>query len=118
MKKILFTVLSAILLCTTVAAKNLVPLAIYPYENDQPLGPGNPKAPMRPPVVYLDDHTLSFVVGHPNYTLIIKDEVGNVVYTTTVFSAQTEVVLPSTLSGDYEILLVMGNWLFTGWIEL
>ena len=43
-----------------------------------------------------------------------KDEGGNVVFTTVVYSAQTEVVLPSTLSGDYDIELVMGNWLFSG----
>ena len=48
----------------------------------------------------------------------VKDEDGDVVYTTTVFSAQTEVGLPSTLSGDYEIQLTMGNWLFTGLIQL
>ena len=48
----------------------------------------------------------------------VKDEDGDVVYTTTVFSAETEVVLPSTLSGDYEIQLTMGNWLFTGLIQL
>ena len=48
----------------------------------------------------------------------VKDEDGDVVYTTTVFSAETEIVLPSTLSGDYEIQLVMGNWLFTGLIQL
>jgi hypothetical protein len=57
-------------------------------------------------------------VGHPDYILYIKDEDGDVVFTTTVYSAQTQVVLPSTLSGDYEVELVMGNWLFTGWINL
>jgi hypothetical protein len=57
-------------------------------------------------------------VGHPDYILYIKDEDGDVVFTTTVYSAQTQVVLPSTLSGDYEVELVMGNWLFTGYITL
>jgi hypothetical protein len=60
----------------------------------------------------------SFAVDHPDYLLNIKDEDGNVVFSTVVWSAQTEVVLPSTLSGDYEIELVMGNWLFSGWINL
>jgi hypothetical protein len=46
------------------------------------------------------------------------DEDGEVVYTTTVFSNETQVALPSNLSGDYEIELLMGNWKFTGWIEL
>ena len=33
-------------------------------------------------------------------------------------STQTQVVLPSTLSGDYQIELVVDNLLFTGWINL
>ena len=61
---------------------------------------------------------LTFEVNHPDYVLTIKDEDGYVVYTTTVFSTDTEVILPSTLSGDYEINLIMDNWLFTGWINL
>jgi hypothetical protein len=77
-----------------------------------------PKSPMRPPVVYIEDYTLSFVADHPDYELTILDEDGNVVYMTMVESAQTEVILPSVLSGDYYVELVMGNWLFTGLIEL
>jgi hypothetical protein len=61
---------------------------------------------------------LLFEVGHPEYVLNIKDEDGNVVYTTMLYSTQTQVVLPSALSGDYQIELVMGYWLFTGWINL
>ena len=82
------------------------------------IGHGYPKSPMQPPTVYIEDHTLSFTVDHPDYLLNIKDEDGDVVFTTVVYSAQTEVVLPLTLSGDYEIELVMGNWLFSGWINL
>lgn len=40
MKKLLFTILTAFLLCTTVVAMDLIPLTIYPYENDQPIGNG------------------------------------------------------------------------------
>ena len=71
-----------------------------------------------PPTVYLEDGVLTFTAGHPDYTLTIKDEDGDVVYSTIVTSAQTTVVLPSTLTGDYVIELVMGNWLFTGYIVL
>ena len=118
MKKFLFIILSAFLLCTTVTAMDLIPLTICPYENEQPISHGHPKSPDETPIVYIDDYTLLFEVGHPEYFLNIKDEDGEIVYTTTVYSAQTEVVLPSTLSGDYKIELVMGNWLFTGWINL
>ena len=118
MKKLLFTILSAFLLCATVAAMDLVPLTICPYENEQPIGNGHPKNPITAPTVYIDNYTLLFEVDHPEYVLYIKDEDDNVVYSTVVYSTQTQVVLPSTLSGNYQIELVMDYWLFTGWINL
>ena len=71
-----------------------------------------------PPTVYLEDYTLSFASVHPEYVLYIKDEDEVVVYSTVVTSATTEVLLPSTLSGYYEINLVMNEWYFWGHIEL
>jgi hypothetical protein len=73
---------------------------------------------MQAPTVYIEDYTLLFETNHPEYVLNIKDEDGDVVYTTVVYSAQTQVVLPSTLSGDYVIELAVDNLLFTGWINL
>ena len=78
----------------------------------------NPRSPEDPPTVYLENYTLTFATNHPEYVLYIKDEYETVVYSTVVASAATEVVLPSTLSGDYEIDLVMDNWYFWGHIEL
>ena len=118
MKKLLLLLFGAFLLSTSVSAKVLVPLTVCIEEDEQPGGNGHGKTSMCPPLVYLEDYTLSFEVGHPEYVLNIKDENDNVVYTTTVYSTQTQVVLPSTLSGDYQIELVMGYWLFTGWINL
>ena len=117
MRQVLLMMVCAFMLGTTAMAKELIPLQV---SNDDltPIGHGHPKTPIQPPTVYIEDYTLSFEAGHPDYVLNIKDEDGEVVYTTTVYSAQTQVVLPSTLSGDYEIELVMGNWLFTGWINL
>ena len=117
MKKLLLMIVGAFLLSTSLFAKEVVPFTVH-YEDDQPGGNGYPRSPIEVPLVYIEDYTLTFAVGHPDYTLIIKDEDGYVVYTTTVFSNDTEVILPSTLSGDYEVNLVMGNWLFTGWINL
>ena len=73
---------------------------------------------MLAPKVYIDDYTLLFEVNHPEYVLNIKDENDNVVYSTVVSSTQTQVVLPSTLSGTYEIQLVVNNLQFKGWINL
>ena len=115
MKKVFLTL--ALLMSMLVQAKELVPLTVS-YDDNMPIGHGYGRPSIEVPLVYIDDYTLTFEVYHPDYVLIIKDEDGNVVYNTTVFSAQTEVFLPSTLSGGYEINLVMGNWLFTGWIAL
>ena len=115
MKKVFLTL--ALLVSMFAQAKDVIPLTAG-YHDNKPIGHGHGKSLMRPPLVYIDNYTLSFVADHPDYVLNIMDEDGDVVFSTPVFSAQTEVVLPSTLSGDYEIQLVMGNWLFTGWINL
>ena len=98
-------------------AWELIPLSVN-YDDEQPLGPGYPKTPITAPTVYIDDYTLLFEANHPEYVLNIKDESNNVVYTTVVYSTQTQVVLPSTLSGDYQIELVVDNLLFSGLISL
>lgn len=77
-----------------------------------------PKSPVYPPTVYLENHTLTFSPTHPEYILYIKDADDTVVYTTVVSVTETTAVLPTTLSGSYEIVLVMGNRMFTGWIDL
>lgn len=117
MKKLIVSSLFILLLNTNVMAWEAIPFSVH-YDDDMPIGHENPKAPIRAPKVYIEDYTLLFAVDHPDYILNIMDEDGAVVYSTVVYSTQTQVVLPSTLSGDYEIQLVMGNWLFTGWINL
>ena len=118
MKKFILLLFSAMMLGTNVSALELVPLTVYSEENVQPISHGHPRTPMLAPKVYIDDYTLLFEVNHPEYVLNIKDENDNVVYTTVVYSTQTQVILPSTLSGDYQIELVMDYWLFMGWINL
>ena len=117
MKKLLLFLFGAFLLSTSVSAQVLVPLSVN-YDEEQPGGNGFPKTPITAPTVYIDDYTLLFEANHPDYVLNIKDEDGDVVYSTVVYSAQTQVVLPSTLSGNYQIELVMGYRLFKGWINL
>ena len=118
MKKLLLFLISAFIFSTSVSAQELVPLTVCIEEDDQPGGNGHPRSPNETPIVYIDDYTLLFEANHPDYVLNIKDEDGDVVYSTVVSSTQTQVVLPSTLSGNYQIELVMGNWLFMGWINL
>lgn len=117
MKKNFFTCLFLFIISTSTFAWKMIPFSIY-NDDKLPIGNGFPKSPIQSPTVYIEDNILSFETGHPDYVLYIKDEDGNVVYTTTVFSTTTLVVLPSTLSGNYEIELTMGYWKFTGWITL
>ena len=118
-KRILSTLLMVTLLSLSksLAEGFIIPLKVSWEDPTTPLGNQN-KSPIEPPVVYIEDYTLSFAVNHPDYILYIKDEDGEVVYTTTVYSTQKQVILPSTLAGDYQIELAMGYWLFTGWINL
>lgn len=119
MKKFFLFMLGAFLISTSSLAQELIPLSVSIEDDDQPIGNGHGKTSMRPPVVYIEEHTLTFVADHPEYVLYIKDENNNVVYTTTVYSTQTQVVLPSSLSGDYKIQLDFGgNYFFVGKIEL
>lgn len=116
MRKTLFIIACALTLSTSIFAKEQIPLTVNGEDDDMPIGHDRPKAPKQPPTVFIEDYTLSFVAGHPDYVLNIKDEDGDVVYTTYVYSAQTQVALPSSLSGSYEVELLMGNWKFTGYI--
>ena len=112
MKKLFISSLFILLLNTSVMASEVIPFTVH-YEDDQPLGNGHGRGPIEVPLVYIEDNILTFEAYHPDYVLNIKDENGEIVYSTTVFSAQTQVILTSTLSGDYEVNLIMGNWQFT-----
>ena len=118
MKKLLLFLFSAFIFSTSVSALELVPLTVCIEEDHQAIGNGHPRSPEETPIVYIDDYTLLFEANHPEYVLNIKDENNIVVYTTMVYSTQTQVVLPSTLSGNYQIELVVDNLLFKGWINL
>lgn len=116
MKKII-PFLFALLTCTYVQAQVRISFSCATF-HEKGVGHPMPKSPVQPPTVYIDDYTVLFTDNHPDYTLLIRDVDGETVYSTVADSTQAQIVLPSTLSGDYEINLVMGNWLFSGWITL
>ena len=117
MKKLFLLALSAFLMSTYSLAWEPVPLTVSLDDNSS-VGHGYPKFPSESPTVYIENYTLAFEAYHPDYALYIKDEDDDVVYSTTVYSAFTLVVLPSTLSGDYKIEIRVGGWIFTGWINV
>ena len=76
------------------------------------------RAPMQPPHVFIDGHTLFMQYVAFDVTLEILDGSGSVAYTTFVAAYTPSVTLPSILSGDYQIRLIEGYWYFYGWIHL
>ena len=91
------------------------------YIDPVQIGGHKPKAPMRAPEVYLDDHTLSFSYNN-GYTLELIDTTegneGTVVYSDFIPEDVLTWQLPSYLTGDYTIRLVYVNWAFVGEVEL
>ena len=85
-----------------------------------PTGPGggNTLAPVRPWYITQDDYVLTLPTFEDDYTLELRDENDVVVYTTYVPAGMTIVVLPSTLSGDFELRLVADTYYYIGYIYL
>lgn len=76
------------------------------------------KTPITVPGISLEDHTLYFYTPCDGCTLRLLDENDNVVYSTVIATGTTSLVLPSTLSGEYEIQIIQGNICFYGYINL
>ena len=81
--------------------------------NDAPCGP------IYVPSAEIEGNVFT-VSAHPDYVLQLVDSSGeDIVYYETVLPAGVNsVVLPTTLSGDYEVRLIWGNWYFFGNISL
>lgn len=68
-----------------------------------------PKSPLQPPIASLEDSVLTIESLHPDFTLIIMDEEGFLVYQTLLSASITTLTLPSTLSGNYVLWLIPAN---------
>jgi len=84
----------------------------------RPGDPGNSKTPILMPHLWQNGYLLDFHGTHADYVLRIIDASNTVVYMAVVPSLQTQVWLPTTLSGTYRIELISGNLLFYGYITL
>ena len=80
--------------------------------------PDEHRGPVFIPDVDLDGNTLSFVTPCDGCELLLLDEDGDVVYSTVIPVGTTSLVLPSYLSGEYEIQINRGNFCFYGMITL
>lgn len=85
--------------------------------DDGPIGHSIPKAPLRPITVYIDGFVLTFPESHPECTVRLVNSEG-IAYEESVSETTNSISLPGTLSGEYTIQLLLGNWIFEGEIEL
>lgn len=120
---LLLTVLGGALFSYADPLPDSVPIILQVGWNDPTTGSGEfPRSPINPPSASLDDHTLYIDSEHPAYTLYLVDTTGDepdVVYQVNVPANVNAVVLPSTLSGTYELQLYDGGqYYFYSEIEL
>ena len=70
------------------------------------------------PEIDLEDYTLTFYTSCDGCVIRLIDENDVEVYSTVIPTGATSLVLPSYLSGEYEIQIVQGNTYFYGYINL
>ena len=71
-----------------------------------------PKSTPTQPSIGHATYTLYIYNGCDNTTLRLIDESDNVAFTQYIPTGTTQVVLPSTLSGTYELQIIRGQYLF------
>lgn len=81
-------------------------------------GSSYPRTPIARPTLTLDGHTLYFNTPCDGYELRIVDGNAVVVYSLFIPLGCTQVLLPATLLGEFELQLITGNLMFYGTIEL
>ena len=86
--------------------------------DETPTQSGPHKTPVQIPEVWQDGHLIILEAGHADFVLDLIDEDGILVYTTVVPTATTQVFLPSSFTGDFELQLIQGNFCFYGFISL
>ena len=81
---------------------------------------GQTYAPPRPWYITQNDNVLILPVFDYAYTLVLLDEDGVVVYSADYSAGTTTAVLPSTLSGEFELRLVpySATYYYRGYIGL
>lgn len=121
MKKVLVLFVFVLCATTTVCAQSVFEIP-FTVEHILKGGADNPlpKSPVRPPKATLENHLLTIITSHPDYTLTLLNEDGDVVWQTFVPEDVSTVTLPDALTGDYELRLYpdSSNYYFYGDITL
>lgn len=102
-------------LSTIAYAGNNVPMTHQP--NGSTHG-GNGKSPACLWYITQDGNVLTMSATPCDYTLNLYDEDGEVVYSVFVPAGTTMIVLPSTLSGSFELRFETDTYYYYGYIDL
>lgn len=94
-----------------------IPMQIF---NNSAASQGSTKMPPRPWYIMQDDYVLTLPAFDYDYTLVLFDEEGVVVFSADYSAGTTTVTLPSTLSGEFELRLVpyAATYYYRGYMEL
>ena len=115
----LFSVVSGLTL-TSVQANafnGIIPLQVR-YDDPSNTETNPTRDPISIPTVSLDGYTLTFDTPCDSCTLRLAEPSGQVVYSVLIPVGCDELVLPSYLSGEYEIQIDFGPYYVVGRIEL
>lgn len=115
MKKLLFCISMLFCLSAIAYADNDVPMNYHPQGSTHG---GYPKTPTAPWYISQDYNVLTMSATPYDYTLTLYDENDVLVYSVFVPAGTTQIVLPATLSGNYEIRFETATYYYYGYISL
>lgn len=77
-------------------------------------------SPPHPWYITQDENVLTIPAFEDDFTLQLRDEDDTVVYSTIISAGTTQVILPTTLSGEYELRLIpfFSTYYYRGYIDL
>lgn len=114
MKKFLFCALMALGGASFLQATSVV----LSYENNTSTTPGGSKAPICPWTIDVTNKAVTMSATPCDYILSLYDEDSDVVYSVYVPAGTTQVILPTTLSGSYELCFETDTYYYHGFIKL
>jgi hypothetical protein len=115
MKQILICISMLFCFSAVALAGKGVPLIHHPIGSTQG---GSTKNPSQLWYIDQDGNVLTMSATPCNYTLILYDEDGDVAYSVFVPVGTTQVVLPGTLSGSFELRFETDTYYYYGYISL
>jgi len=124
MKKTILSVMKKVILVALLLTGGGIssygdPVQVYmQIINKSASGAGPTYAPPRPWYITQDDYVLTMPALEDDFTLELRNENDVVVYSTFVPAGTTQIVLPSTLTGDFELRLVADTYYYRGYISL